>query len=145
MTSIKVLGPPGLANPYLPSYKSSIYDKQTKVRTERKHNVYVNKPKEDITQHGLRVATINVTSWSPKIITMISKMAKKIDTLLIQEHHKIRKRDMKMGPYVIAGFAPAQKTVRTKNGRGWHTTGGVAISVRGNLYYEKDKHIPQHG
>ena len=52
---------------------------------------------------------------------------------------------MKTGPYIIADFAPAQRTVRTKSGRGWHTTGGVAILVRDNLYFEKDKHIPQQG
>ena len=145
VTSIKVLGPPGLANPYLPSYKCNIYNKQTRVRTEPKHNLYANKPKEDTTQHGLRIATINVIPWSTKIITMITKMSEEFEILLIQEHHKIRKRDMKTGPYVLAGFAPAQKTVRTKNGRGWHTTGGVAILVWGNPYYEKDKLIPQQG
>ena len=52
---------------------------------------------------------------------------------------------METGPYIIAGFAPAQKTVRTKSGKGWHTSGGVAILVRDNLYFEKDKHIQQHG
>ena len=76
---------------------------------------------------------------------MITKMAKEYDIRPIQEHHKFRKRDMKTGPYIIAGFAPAQRTVRTKNGRGWHSSGGVAILVRDNLYFEKDKHIPQQG
>ena len=52
---------------------------------------------------------------------------------------------MKTGPYIIAGFAPAQRTVRTKSGRGWHSTGGVAILVRDILYFEKDQHIPQQG
>ena len=76
---------------------------------------------------------------------MITKMANEYDIILIQEHHKFRRRDMKTGPYIIAGFAPAQRTVRTKNGKGWHSSGGVAILVRDNLYFEKDKHIPQQG
>ena len=42
---------------------------------------------------------------------------------------------MKTGPYIIAGFAPAQKTVRTRSGRGWHTSGGVAILVREGQTY----------
>ena len=42
---------------------------------------------------------------------------------------------MKTGPYIIASFAPAQRTV----------PGGVAILVRDNLYFEKDKYIPQKG
>ena len=94
-------------------------------------------------QKGVKIATINVTSWSPKITLMIPKMFKEYDIILIQEHHKFRKRDMKTGPYIIAGFAPAQRTARTKNGKGWHSTGGVAILVRDNLYFERDKHIPQ--
>ena len=72
-------------------------------------------------------------------------MAPEFDILLIQEHHKIRRKDMKTGPYVLAAFAPAQTTMPTKKGRGWHTTGGVAILVRENLCYERDKFIPQQG
>ena len=75
----------------------------------------------------------------------MAKLAKEYDILLIQEHHKIWERDMKTGPYIIAGFAPAQPTFPTRSGKGWHTSGGVAILVRENLYFEKDKHIPQQG
>ena len=123
---IKGLSPPGLDNPY-----------KHPVRHEPQQNIKANIVKEETTQHGLSVAAVNVTSWSPQIITMICKMAKDFDMLLIQEHHKIRKKDMKKRPYIIAGFAPAQKTVRTKSGKGWHTSGGVAILVRDNLYLEK--------
>ena len=52
---------------------------------------------------------------------------------------------MKTGPYVLAAFAPAQKTVPTKSGRGWHTSGGVAILVRETRYYERDRFTPQQG
>ena len=31
--------------------------------------------------------------------------------------------------------------MKTKSGRGWHSTGGVAIFVRDNLYFEKDRII----
>ena len=72
-------------------------------------------------------------------------MSSEFDILLIQEHHKIRRKDMKTGPYVVAALAPAQKTVPTKKGRGWHTTGGVAILVRETLCYERDRCIPQQG
>ena len=72
-------------------------------------------------------------------------MYKDYDILLIQDYHQMRKRDMKTGTYIIAGCTVAQRTVPTKSGRGWHTTGGVAILVRDNLYYERDKHIPQQG
>ena len=72
-------------------------------------------------------------------------MSAEFDILLIQEHHKVRRKDMKTGPYVLAAFAPAQRIVPTKSGRGWHTTGGVAILVRNTLYYERDKFIPQQG
>ena len=72
-------------------------------------------------------------------------LAKEYDILLIQEHHKIRERDMKTGPYIIASFAPAPRTAPTRNGKGWHTRGGVAILVRDHLHFEKDKHIPQQG
>ena len=75
----------------------------------------------------------------------MAKLAKDIDILLLQEHHKVRQKDMKTGPYSIASFAPAQRTVPTRNGKGWHTCGGVAILVRDNLYFEKDKCIQQKG
>ena len=52
---------------------------------------------------------------------------------------------MNTGPYVLAAFAPAQKTIPTQDGRGWHTSGGVAILVKPDLYYEKDRFIPQQG
>ena len=85
--------------------------------------------KEDTTQKGLRIVTINVASWSPKIVTYMTLLVKEYDILLIQEHHKIREKDMKTGPYIIASFAPAQRTVPTRNGKGWHTSGGVAINI----------------
>ena len=116
------LGPPGLPNPHMPSYDSNLYAKS--VRDELTHHTYEKPIKEDTTLSGLRIATINVTSWSPKIQRMIVHMYSEFDILLIQEHHKRRKRDMKTGPYVLAAFAPAQKTVPTQDGRGWHTSGG---------------------
>ena len=73
----------------------------------------------------------------------MSKLARVYDIVLIQEHRKIRAKDMKAGPYIIAGFAPAQRTTMKANGKDWHTSGGVAILVRENLYFEQDKHIPQ--
>ena len=127
----------------LPPYKSHLCN--DKLHKKPQSNVKTNIVKEETDKKGLKIATINVTSWSPKIISMISKMSKEYDIILIQEHHKFRKRDMKTGPYIIAGFAPAPRTVRTKNGKGWHSTGGVAILVRDNLYFERDKHIPQRG
>ena len=82
--------PPGLDNPYMPSYKSHLY--KHPVRNEPQQNIKANIVKEETTQQGLSVATISVTSWSPKIITMISKMAEDFDILLVHEHHKIRKK-----------------------------------------------------
>ena len=143
VAKVKGLSPPGLAHEAMPPYKSHIY--QNKHHIKPQSNVKTNIVKQDTDVKGLRIVTINVTSWSPKIITMINKMAKEYDTILIQEHHKFRKRGMKTGPYIISGFAPAQRTVRTKNGKGWHSSGGVAILVRDNLYFERDKHIPQQG
>ena len=109
VASIKTLSPPGLVNSYCPPYKSHLY----KNNTQEKHikpesNVKVNTVKEETDIKGLRLVTINVTSWSPKIITMISKMSKEYDIILIQEHHKFRKRDMKTGPYII-GASPLHK------------------------------------
>ena len=156
------IGPPGLANSIFPPYASNTYHKG--VRNELTSHTYHNQTKivgekhtkeqalaksaekaQESPKKGLKIATINVTSWSPKIVRLMSFLAATDDILLIQEHHKIRRRDMKTGPYIIAGFAPAQKTVQTKQGRGWHTSGGVAIVVRDDLYYEKDRNIPQQG
>ena len=52
---------------------------------------------------------------------------------------------MKTGPYILAAFAPAQKTVPTQTGKGGHTSGGVAILVRETLKFERDRYIPQQG
>ena len=73
VTKVKGLSPPGLAHECLPSYSSNTYFKG--VRTEPKQNTIANQIKEDKTLNGLRIATINVTSWSSKIIRMISHMA----------------------------------------------------------------------
>ena len=136
------VSPPGLVNPFTPPYKSQLYmDKKASANNVKTHivkegkrikpesNVKANIVKEVSTDKGLRICTINVTSWSPKIQTMITKMSNEYDIILIQEHHKFRRRDMKTGPYIIAGFAPAQRTVRTKNGRGWHSSGGQIDEV----------------
>ena len=141
---VQGLSPPGLAHAALPPYKSHVYQNKQYIRPQSNVKTNIVKVGTDV-KSGLRIVTINVTSWSPKIITMITKMANEYDIILIQEHHKFRKQDMKTGPYIIAGFAPAQRTVRTKNGKGWHLSGGVAILVRDNLYFERDKHIPQQG
>ena len=90
------LGPPGLSNPYMPSYESNTFTKG--VRHELAHHTYATPLKEDTTLNGLRIATINVTSWSPKIQRMITYMSGEFDILLIQEHHKRRRKDMKTGP-----------------------------------------------
>ena len=145
VAKVKRLSPPGLGHECMPPCRSHLYNNSQKVRREPQKNTKANVVKEETTQNGLGIATINVASWSAKIITMVGTVSKEFDILLIQEHHKIRKRDMKTGPYVIAGFAPAQRTIRSKSGRGWHTSGGVAILVRDNFYFEKDKHIPQQG
>ena len=125
------------------SYTSNMYSNG--VRTEPEQHTIVNQVREDKTLKGLRIATINVTSWSPKIRRMVTNMSGEFDILLIQEHHKLRRKDMNTGPYVLAAFAPAQKTVPTQDGRGWHTSGGVAILVKPTLYYEEDRFIPQQG
>ena len=116
------LGPTGLTNPHMPTYHSNF---PKGVRKELTHHKHENPIKEDITLNGLKIATINVTSWSSKIRRMIAHMYSEFDIILIQEHHKFSKNDMKTGPYVFAAFAPAQKTVPTQDGRGWHTSGGV--------------------
>ena len=73
---------------------------------------------------GLRIVTVNVTSLSPKIITYMATLAKKYDIVLIQEYHKTKARDMKTGPYDIAGFAPAQRTTsKPKEQIGTHREG----------------------
>ena len=71
------------------------------------------------------------------------KLSKGYEIVLIQEHHRLRSRDMETGPYIIAGFALAQRTVKKANGKDCYTTAGVAILVRENLYFERDRHIPQ--
>ena len=86
--SFFTLGPPGLTNPHMPSYKSLIFDKK-QVQTELTQHTVKNPIKEDITLKGLRIATINVTTWSKKIQRMITYMYAEYDILLIQEHHKI--------------------------------------------------------
>ena len=144
VAKVQGLSPPGLAHAALPPYKSHIYQNKQYIKPQSNVKTNIVKVDTDV-KSGLRIVTINVTSWSPKIITMITKMAKEYDIILIQEHHKFRKQDMKTGPYIIAGFAPAQRTVRTKNGKGWHSSGGVAILVRDNLYFERAKHNPQQG
>ena len=99
---IRTLSPPGLVNSYCPPYKSHLYNhKKLEKHVHPKNNVKANIVKEESDMKGLRIVTINVTSWSPKIQTMITKMAKEYDIILIQEHHKFRKRDMKTGPYII--------------------------------------------
>ena len=143
VAKVKGLSPPGLGHQCLTSYRSHLYSNN--IRSAPNKNIKANIVKEDTVQKRLRIATINVTSWSPKIVTCMSILAKEYDILLIQEHHKFRAKDMKTGPYIIASFAPAQKTVPSKNGKGWHSTGCVAILVRDHLYFEKDKHILQHG
>ena len=85
------LGPPGLMNPYMPSYESNTY--KDGVRNELTNHTYAHQIKEDKTLNGLRIATINVTSWSPKILRMIAYMSGEFDILLIQEHHKLRRKD----------------------------------------------------
>ena len=94
---VQGLSPPGLTHSALPPYKSHIF--QNKQHVHPPSNVKENVVKEEgDTKRGLRIVTINVTSWSPKIITMITKMANEYDIILIQEHHKFRRRDMKTGP-----------------------------------------------
>ena len=122
VVKIKGLSPPGLTHASLPSYLSNNYSKG--IRTEPEHHTITNHVQEDKTLKGLRIATINVTSWSPKIRKMITNMSGEFDIILIQEHHKLRRKDMNTGPYVLAAFAPAQKTIPTQDGRGWHNSGG---------------------
>ena len=60
----------------------------------------------------------------------MATLAKEYDIVLIQEHHKTRAKDMTTGPYVIAGFAPAQRTTLKPNGKDWYTPGGCHIGAR---------------
>ena len=110
-----------------------------------RNSVKLNKIKEEKTENGLKSITINVTSWSPKIKTYMIKLAKEYDIVLIQEHHKLRAKDLATGPCIVAGFAPAQRIILKPNGKDLHTSGGVAIFVRHHLYFEKDKYVPQSG
>ena len=84
------LSPPGLVNTHMPSYDSNIFSKG--VRKELTHHTIENPVKEDTTLAGRKIATINVTSWSNKIQRMITHMHSEFDILLIQEHHKFRKK-----------------------------------------------------
>ena len=74
VAKVKGLSPPGLTHEAMPPYKSHLY--QDKQHIKPHSNVKTNIVKVDTDVKGLRIVTINVTSWSPKIITMISKMAK---------------------------------------------------------------------
>ena len=71
---LRTLSPPGFVNSYCPPFKSHLY----KSNKHEKHvkpesNVKINIVKEESDNKGLRILTINVTSWSPKIQKMITK------------------------------------------------------------------------
>ena len=89
VAKVKGLSPPGLGHQCLTPYRSHRY--RNNIRNAPNKNIKPNFVKEDTVQKGLRIATINVSSWSPKIITLMAKLAKEYDILLIQEHHKIQK------------------------------------------------------
>ena len=70
VAKVKGLSPPGLGHECMPPYRSRLYDKVQKARYEPYQNIKANVVKEETTQEGLRIATINITSWSAEIITM---------------------------------------------------------------------------
>ena len=100
VAKVRGLAPPGLWHQCIKPYRSHLL--KDGYRYEGTKNIEPNIIKVENPTAGLRIATINVTSWSPKIVTYMAKFAKEYDIIPIQEHHKMRATDMRTGPYIIA-------------------------------------------